>query len=141
MEWDEKAENELSAALGKPKYYIDTEGKKPGEQYFWFPTSGDSMTDTTNRSIPGGSLVLARLLQLKNLNDIPLHQPIVVIIDDSGQQFCLLKCAGAVSETELCLHSYNTRYNDFWLPFSCIKFVFEVERVRLADGSEFILQR
>lgn len=130
MDRDEK----LAAALGKPKYYIETEGKKAGEQYFWFPTIGDSMTDKTSNSIPSGSLVLGRLLQ--TVHDAPLNQPIVIIIDDNGQQFCLLKCICQVNETELCLHSYNSRYKDFWLPLDCIKFVFEVERVRFSDGSE-----
>jgi hypothetical protein len=142
MQWHDNREQELAAALGKPKYYIETEGKTPGEQYFWFPTHGDSMTDNTARSIPSGSLVLGRLLQIKCIQDIPLDQPIVIIIDDNGQQFCMLKSACKVLANELCLRSYNPakRYDDFRIPFDCVKFIFVVERVRLPDGGEFILQ-
>jgi hypothetical protein len=40
----------------------------------------------------------------------------------------------------LCLRSYNPPpgCHDFWLPFSWIKFIFVVEKVRRSDGSEFI---
>ena len=119
MQWHDNREQELAAALGTPKYYIDTEGKTPGEQYFWFPTYGDSMTDNTARSIPSGSLVLGRLLQIKSIQDIPLDQPIVIIIDDNGQQFCMLKSACEASGGEICLRSYNPakRYADFQIPF------------------------
>lgn len=139
MQWHHNREQELAAALGKPKYFIETEGKTPGEQYFWFPTSGDSMTNGTATSIPSGSLVLGRLLQIKTIQDIPLHQPIVIIIDDNGRQFCMLKSACEVLADELCLRSYNSRYDDFRIPFDCVKFVFVVERVRLPGGAEFIL--
>ncbi|THU31542.1 hypothetical protein FAM09_28365 [Niastella caeni] len=140
----------LDNALGTPKYFIDTEGKIPGEHYYWFPNQGDSMTDNTPRSIPAGSLTLGRLLQVNSIQDIPLHRPIVVIFDDDGKQFCLLKSACQIktkdnAETEpdssmLCLRSYNPapRCDDFWLPFSCIKYIFVVERVRRPDGSEFV---
>jgi hypothetical protein len=136
----------LDTALGKPKYFIDTPGKKEGEKYFWFPTQGDSMTcHGANHSIPGGSLVLGRLLPVAGLQGIPLQQPVVVIIDDNGQQFCMLKVAVRVTEAcaseygtdQVVLHSYNKRYNDFSIPFSCVKFLFVVERVRLPDGGEF----
>src|SRR5215218_9208902 len=134
---------ELGVALGVPKYYIDTPGLEEGETYAWFPTRGDSMTDNTPKSIPGGSLVLGRRLKLNSVSDIPLHRPIVVIIDDNGTQYCMLKsgceiqkdCADAVGTGSemLCLRSYNPapRCDDFWMPFSNIKFVFVVERVRL----------
>lgn len=138
---DKELEQQLDAALGKPKYYIDTPDKKEGERYFWFPTSGDSMTDNTQRSIPGGSLVLGRLLSLKSVQDIPLHRPIVVVINDNGQQFTMTKSACALvadGEEKFCLRSYNQRYDDFWLPFSCVKFIFVIERVRRPNGSEFI---
>ena len=59
--------SELDMALGAPKYYIDTEGKKAGEQYYWFPNQGNSMTDNTARSIPAGSLVLGRLLTINTI--------------------------------------------------------------------------
>lgn len=131
-------EKDLQAALGKPRYYLDAEDKKDGEQYFWFPTLGDSMTDRSAGSIPAGSLVLGRLLDLQSVQDIPLHQPIVLIINDNGQQFCILKCAREVQDDQFRLHSYNSRYEDFWLPFSCVKFIFLVERVRLPDGNEFV---
>src|SRR5438046_3196734 len=84
-------EQQLGAALGTPKYYIDTPALEEGERYAWFPTMGDSMMDDTDKSIPSGSLVLGRLLQLNSVSDIPLHCPIVVIIDDNGTQFCMLK--------------------------------------------------
>ena len=141
---------DLDMALGTPKYYIDTPGKIAGEQYYWFPNQGDSMTDNTPRSIPSGSLVLGRLLQVNSVLDIPLHRPIVIILDDGGQQFCLLKSACQINthdsaetnpgEQEFCLRSYNPapRCDDFWLPFSCIKFIFVVENVRRPDGSEFV---
>jgi hypothetical protein len=118
-----------------------------GETYAWFPNIGDSMTDGTARSIPGGSLVLGRWLKLAGVGDIPLHRPIVVIIDDGGQQFCMLKsgcnitgCTGkpGADSEQLCLRSYNPRCADFWMPFANIKFVFAVERVRLPDGREFV---
>jgi hypothetical protein len=121
-----------------------------GETYSWFPTRGNSMTDNTPKSIPSGSLVLGRCLKLKGVSDIPLHQPIVVIIDDNGTQYCMLKCGcktrkantqEASEDAEmLCLRSYNPApwCDDFWLPFSCIKFVFLVERVRLPNGKEFV---
>jgi hypothetical protein len=144
MQQNEKdKEQALQDALGTPKYYIDTEGKKEGERYFWFPTQGDSMTNNTHQSIPAGSMVLGRLLPLQTITDIPLHKLVVVIIDDGGHQFCMLKIVCNIAPTtedavaQFCLHSYNTRYNDFWLPFSCVKFIFEVERVRLANGNEF----
>lgn len=141
MNWPGKeTARELQEALGKPKYYIDTEGKKEGEQYFWFPTLGDSMTDKTRESIPSGSLVLGRLLALTDLSHIALDRPIVFIIHDDGQKFCLLKCVSRM-ETDpekIWLRSYNPRYEDFWLPFSCIEFAFIVERVRRPDGSEFV---
>lgn len=138
-------EQALNAALGKPKYYIDVEGKKEGEKYYWFPNQGDSMTNNTPQSIPAGSMTLGRWLPVNSIQDIPLHRPIVVIFDDGGQQFCLLKSACQIKEATdddpamLCLHSYNPRYNDFWLPFKCIKFIFIVERVRRTDGSEFVI--
>jgi hypothetical protein len=143
-------EQKLEAALGKPKYFIDTPGLEEGEKYSWFPTKGDSMTDHTPKSIPSGSLVLGRCLTLSSVSDVPLHRPIVVIIDDNGSQYCMLKCgcniqhpgsSEADADTEmLCLRSYNPapRCDDFWLPFTNIKFVFLVERVRLPDGNEFV---
>lgn len=135
-----KARYNLKDTLGKPKYYIDTPGKQEGEQYFWFPTLGNSMTDRSAQSIPSGSLVLGRLLSIQNVQDIPLHRPIVVIIDDGGQQFCMLKIATDIKKEEdsFCLHSYNTTHADFWLPFHCVKFIFAVERVRLPGGKEFV---
>jgi hypothetical protein len=147
---NKEIEQELDAALGQPKYYIDTSGMKEGERYSWFPTLGDSMTDDTAKSIPGGSLVLGRWLKLNSVRDVPLHRAIVVILDDDGEQFCLLKCvceihssaisAADTSSEMLCLRSFNPapRYDDFWLPFSCIKFIFVVEKVRRPDGSEFV---
>lgn len=141
-------EQALQAALGAPRYYIDTPALADGEQYFWFPTTGDSMTDNTPESIPSGSLVLGRLIMLNSLADVPLHRPIVIIIDDSGTQFCMLKSGCGITDTHepgadpgmLCLHSYNKApwYKDFWMPFSNIKFVFVVERVRLPGGNEFV---
>jgi hypothetical protein len=143
-------ELELKVALGAPKYYIDTPALKEGETYAWFPTSGDSMTDHTSKSIPTRSLVLGRRLKLNSVSDIPLHCPIVVIIDDNGTQYCMLKSGCAIqkddtpkggSDSEMfCLRSYNPapRCDDFWMPFSHIKYVFVVERVRLPDGNEFI---
>src|SRR5215831_1922605 len=89
--FDNKTEAELNAILGRPKYFIDTPGLVNDEDYFWFPTIGDSMTDDTDKSIPGGSLVLARWLELKRITDVPLNRPIVVIILYEGEQFCLLK--------------------------------------------------
>jgi hypothetical protein len=136
----------LDAALGKPKYFIDTPGKKEGEKYFWFPTQGDSMTCHGAHSIPGGSLVLGRLITVNSINEVPLHRPVVVIVDDNGQQFCMLKVAVDVTPAEnsefgtdqVVLHSYNKRYHDFSIPFNSLKFLFVVERVRLPDGEEFI---
>ena len=141
----------LEDALGTPKYYIDTPGLPEGEFYSWFPTQGDSMTDGTAKSIPSGSLVLGRLLQLNSVADIPLHRPIVIIINDDGVQFCMLKSgcriisdatpAGDNTDADmLCLRSYNPapRCDDFWIPFRCIKFVFVVEKVRLPNGNEFV---
>jgi hypothetical protein len=145
-------EPELGAALGAPKYYIDTLGLKEGETYAWFPTSGDSMTDNTPKSIPSGSLVLGRWLKLNSVADIPLHQPIVVIIDDGGRQYCMLKSGCKIQQSStpegnadmeaLCLRSYNPapRCDDFWMPFSNIKFVFVVEKVRVPNGREFVPQ-
>jgi hypothetical protein len=140
---------ELETALGPPKYYIDTPGLKNGERYAWFPTRGDSMTDSTSKSIPSGSLVLGRWLKLNSIIDIPLERPIVVIIDDNGTQYCMLKngyklkyCPDDDGDESamICLRSYNPdpRYDDFWIPFSHIKFVFVVEKVRLPDGNEFV---
>jgi len=143
-------EQQLGAALGTPKYYIDTPALEEGERYAWFPTTGDSMTDDTDKSIPSGSLVLGRWLKLNSVSDIPLHCPIVVIIDDNGTQYCRLKSScniqkGSTQDVgvdyeQLCLRSYNPApiYDDFWIPFNAIKFVFVVERVRLPDGNEFI---
>ena len=147
-----KTEQELDTALGTPKYYIDTPGLKEGEKYAWFPTRGDSMTDDTAKSIPSGSMVLGRWLKLNSVSDIPLHRPIVVIINDNGIQYCMLKsgcgysCATSEGDSiseELCLRSYNPapRCDDFWIPFNCIQYVFVVERVRRPDGSEFIPQQ
>ena len=147
---DKQVEQALDEALGKAKYYVDAEGKKEGERYFWFPNEGDSMTDNTHRSIPAGSLVLGRLLPVNSVRDIPLHRPIVVIINDNGRQYCLLKsvCRIATDDApdantgseEFCLRSYNPspRCDDFWLPFFCVKFVFVIERVKRPDGSEFV---
>lgn len=138
----------LDAVLGKPKYFIDTPGKKDGEKYFWFPTQGDSMTcHGAGYSIPGGSLVLGRWVQVQHLNEVPVQRPVVVIIDDNGQQYCMLKVAAGVTPAEhseygtdqVILHSYNKRYNDFSIPFNCLKFLFVVERVRLPDGEEFTI--
>jgi len=140
-------EQELKKALGSPKYFIDTPGKIAGEQYYWFPNAGDSMTDGTARSIPSGSLVLGRLLSINNIQDVPLHRPMVFIIDYNGEQFCLLKSPGGIrtgganSDIELLgLHSYNPApgYDDLWVPFPYIKYIFMVERVRLPNGNEFI---
>jgi hypothetical protein len=142
--------NEFGGALGSPKYYIDTAGLAEGQTYFWFPTSGDSMTDETAKSIPSGSLVLGRYLKFQCISDIPLHRPIVVIIHYAGQQYCILKSAYATrcdsmahdnrNRQMLCLRSYNPapRHADLWVPYSCVKFVFVVENVRLPDGHEFV---
>lgn len=142
-------EQELRAALGLPKYAPDAPGLVEGTTCFWFPTRGDSMTDDTPRSIPSGSLVLGRWIKLTSVLDIPLHRPIVIIIDDNGTQYCMLKtgckiqkeCTHEVGSDSdmLCLRSYNPtpRCDDFWMPFGNIRFVFVVERVRLPDGKEF----
>jgi hypothetical protein len=146
----DKKEAELAAVLGKPKYYIDTPEADDEEEYFWFPTIGDSMTDATDRSIPGGSLVLGRWLRFDSIGDVPLHRPIVVIIHYGGDQYCLLKSACAVLDPagheshaesqKLCLRSYNPspRCDDLWVPFHHVKFIFVVEKVRLPGGREFI---
>ncbi len=145
-------EQQLGAALGAPKYFIDTPDLKEGERYAWFPTRGSSMTDHTPKSIPSGSLVLGRWLKLNSIVDIPLHRPIVVIIDDGGVQYCMLKSGCKIKEEThedggegamLCLRSYNPASwcDDFWMPFSHIKFVFVVEKVRLPDGKEFVPQQ
>jgi hypothetical protein len=143
---NKEIDKQLEAALGNPKYFIETEGKIPGERYCWFPTLGDSMTDDTDKSIPGSSLVLGRWLPVQAVQDIPLHQPVVLVITDNGKQYCLLKSPCEVKDhedaalAEICLRSYNpaSRCDDFWLPFWCIQFVFVVERVRRPDGSEYI---
>ena len=141
-------EQELDTALGVPRYYITTTGLENGERYFWFPTKGNSMTDQTPKSIPSGSMVLARWLQLKKVSDIPLNRPIVVIVDNGGSQFCMLKCGCKMictvepdpSSEKLCLRSYNPApwCDDFWVPFHCIKWIFVVEKVRLPNGEEFV---
>jgi hypothetical protein len=142
-------EQDLKKVLGTPKYYIDTPEKIAGESYYWFPNQGDSMTDHTARSIPGGSLVLGRLLPINSLTDIPLHRPMVFIINYGGEQFCLLKSpceiktadtAATNSRDLVCLCSYNPApgYDDLWVPFEYIKYVFVVEKVRRPDGSEFV---
>jgi len=144
-QYDKETERALEKALGPPKYFIETEGKKEGERYFWFPTAGDSMTCNNAHSIPGGSLVLGRWLKINSIHEIPLHQPIVVIIEDNNRQYCLLKAACNIAtvsgEDRICLHSYNARYDDFWLPFDCVRFLFVVERVRLSNGEEFIPEK
>jgi hypothetical protein len=45
-----------------------------------------------------------------------------------------------VNSELLCLRSYNPApwCNDIWIPFSSLKFVFVVERVRLPNGNEFV---
>ncbi|WP_207510393.1 hypothetical protein [Longitalea luteola] len=137
----------LKKALGKPKYYIDTPGKLAGEQYYWFPNQGNSMTDGTARSIPGGSLVLGRLLSINTITDIPLHRPMVFIIDYKGEQYCLLKSPCAIKTTAedsdadmVCLHSYNPApgFTDLWVPYHYIKYFFVIERVRRPDGTDFL---
>lgn len=144
------ADQELKKALGEPKYFIDTPGKIAGEQYYWFPNQGNSMTDDTARSIPGGSLVLGRLLAINGITDVPLHQPMVFIIDYKGEQYCLLKSPCAVKTGEenagpemICLHSYNPSpgFNDLWVPFHYIKYIFIVERVRRPNGTEFVPEK
>jgi hypothetical protein len=133
----------LQQALGKPKYYLDTTGQKEGERYFWFPTAGDSMTDGTERSIPGRSLVLGRLLQIRSVQDMPINQLIVIIINDGGQKCCMLKTVCDIKTGEegdsFCLRSYSPRYNDYWYPFSCFAFMFLVEKVRRPGGSEYTI--
>lgn len=142
MELSHDDEQELKKALGKPKYYIDTPGKAAGERYYWFPNQGDSMNDHTEQAIPGGSMVLGRLLSVNSLEEVPLHQPMVFVIDFKGEQFCLLKSPREANtdSNKLCLHSYNPGpgYDDLWLPFQYIKYIFIVERVRRPDGSEFV---
>jgi hypothetical protein len=150
MESHNKGLQDLEAALGKPKYYIDAPDKIPGENYYWFPNQGDSMTDNTPGSIPGGSLTLGRLLPVKDITEIPLHLPTVFIIEYRGEQFCLLKSPCQIRTTEstddnagsaqLCLRSYNpaSGYDDLWVPFRHIKYIFVVERVKRPDGTEFV---
>ena len=143
MKHDEK---ELDAALGKPKYYIDAPVMEEGERYEWFPTLGESMTDGTPKSIPSRSLVLGRWLKFNSIHDVPLHRPIVVILNIDGEQFCVLKSACKIYSSpsevsnEVCLRSYNpaSRCDDLWVPFHYIKFIFVVEIVRRPDGHEFI---
>lgn len=148
MEHDEHAmDQELNAALGKPKYYVDAEGKKAGEKYYWFPNEGNSMTDNSAQSIPNGALVLGRWLPITRIQDIPLHQPIVVVFTDNDHQYCKLKTACRLvpdaygGSGEIWLRSYNPIHHDFPLPFSLVKFIFIVERVRRPDGSEFVPQQ
>jgi len=135
-------EQELKKALGKPKYYLDAPDKIAGERYYWFPNQGDSMNDHTERSIPGGSMVLGRLLPVTSIDSVPLHRPMVFIIDYKGEQFCLLKCPTEINRAsnKLCLHSYNPSpgYDDLWIPFQFLKYIFIVERVRRPNGNEFI---
>jgi len=145
-----KGLKDLEAVLGKPRSYIDAEDKLPGEQYYWFPNQGNSMTDGTAQSIPAGSLVLGRLLTINSIQDVPLHRPAVFIIDYDGEQFCLLKSAGAIKTDDntatasasplLCLRSYNPGpgFDDLWVPFRYFNYIFVVERVRLPDGNEFV---
>jgi hypothetical protein len=139
--------HDLEAILGNPRYYVDAPDKKPGESYYWFPNVGDSMTDHTPGAIPGGSLILGRLLTVNNLTEIPLHRPMVFIIDYKGEQFCLLKSPSGIRATdedtgsaELCLRSYNPGpgYDDLWVPFRIIRYIFVVERVRRPNGTEFV---
>ncbi|HUP11970.1 MAG TPA: hypothetical protein VM187_07160 [Niastella sp.] len=138
---------EVEAALGKPKYYLDAPDKLPGEQYYWFPNQGDSMNDNTSTAIPGGSLTLGRLLPVTDIAEIPLHRPMIFIIDYNGERFCLLKSPVEVKiadentgYAQLCLRSYNPApgYDDLWLPFQHIRFIFLVEKVRRPNGTEFV---
>ncbi len=151
MESDNNKElNDLEAALGKPRYYIDAPDKLPGENYYWFPNVGDSMTDDTPGSIPGGSVTLGRLLTVNNITEIPLHRPMIFIIEYKGEQFCLLKSPAGTRPVDttdentgsaaLCLRSYNPGpgYDDLWVPFQNIKYIFVVERVRRPNGTEFV---
>jgi hypothetical protein len=145
-----KGLQDLEATLGKPKYYVDAPDKIPGESYYWFPNQGNSMTDDTGGSIPAGSLVLGRLLSINNIQDVPLHRPAVFIIDYAGEQYCLLKNACGIkndnkpetapSSPLLCLHSNNPGpgFEDLWVPFQNIKYIFVVERVRRPNGTEFV---
>src|ERR1044072_4830013 len=106
---DDRIEAKLAAILGPPKYYIDTPVSEGDEHSYWFPTIGDSMTDDSAQSIPGGSFVLARWLRLNSIRDVPLHRPIVIIIHYNSEQFCLLKSVATVHEEstdrEICLRS------------------------------------
>jgi len=144
---DNKKWKDLENVLGKPKYYVDAPDKQPGGQYYWFPNVGDSMTDNTERSIPGGSLTLGRLLPVTAITDIPLHRPMVFIIEYNGEQFCLLKSPAQIKTADessdaasLCLRSYNPApgYDDLWVPFQNIKYIFVIERVRRPNGTEFV---
>lgn len=143
---EKEIEKKLDEALGKPKYYIDASVMEEGERYAWFPTLGDSMTDGTPKSIPSGSFVLGRWLKFNSIHDVPLHRPIVVILNIDGEQFCVLKSACKIHSSpadasdEVCLRSYNParRCDDLWVPFNYIKFIFVVEIVRRPDGHEFI---
>lgn len=143
----EKTDPALDPALGTPKYYINTPGLQVGETYAWFPTSGNSMTDDTAKSIPSGSMVLGRQLNFKSVTDIPLHRPLVVVVKgESGGQHCVLKSGCGIQQVTsndastsemLCLRSYNPRCDDVWIPFCSVKLIFVVERVRLPNGDEF----
>jgi hypothetical protein len=105
------------------------------------------MNDNTSRAIPGGSLTLGRLLPVKDITELPLHRPMVFIIEYNGERFCLLKSPAQIETANentgaarLCLRSYNPGpgYDDLWVPFQHIKYIFVVERVRRPNGTEFV---
>lgn len=130
----------MKKTLPVPKWF---EIKK-GEKYAWSPVEGNSMTDDTNGSIPEGSLVLCRELDIKSIVEIPLDRPLkIMALEPDGKTiFCVLKTVCFIDNVfeRLRLRSYNpsSEFKDWWIPARFIKKVFMVELVQRPNNTHFI---
>ena len=132
-------------SLPKPIKTIRTKNINKNETYAWFPCKGKSMTDDTDRSIPDGSLILGRLIDIKSMYCYSeyLYQPVIIMGNAKGQIWSVVKTISFVDcySYALQLRSYNKSFKDFWIPMKDITHFFVVEQLKIKKGSRWLTKQ
>lgn len=114
--------------------------KKDNVFFGVFPIKGESMTcDDLSKSIPNESNVLVYDLEL-NLDqglcniwhEIPKNEPLLIKgITPIGKDFFCCKTISSIDAVSgfVLLSSYNTKFEDQWIPFDWIKNIFKVVQI------------
>lgn len=120
--------------LPDPDKYIKTQGIKLDEHafYAWFPIVGNSMTSKNHQySIPEGSKVLVKEVQINSIFDYPLNRPVVIMGVAVNELFRMLKTISFINgvNNSIRCSSLNPDVEDFYIAMQFISRVFVVVQI------------